>query len=141
MGLMATVKNSTSQVVLPEFVDQRGKLMFAEMGRHIPFEVRRIFAIYDVPPGSHRAGHAHRAQHQFLIMLAGECKVVVGIGSDRSEIRLAHPTQGLHVPPRTWIDLEEFSAGSVCLVLASGLFDEADYIRDVNEFQRLIAGA
>jgi uncharacterized RmlC-like cupin family protein len=111
--------------------------MFAENSRHIPFSVERIFAIYDVPSGQSRGGHAHRAQHQFIVFLSGNCRILIDDGLNATEEHLTGPQQGLYIPPRVWIELKDFSVGSICLVLASGLFDEADYIREYREFKRL----
>jgi hypothetical protein len=128
------------KIVLPEVVDARGRLMFAEDGKHIPFTVRRLFAIYGIAPGATRGGHAHRLQHQFLIMLSGRCELDIDTGLERVAEPLESPTQGLYVAPRVWVELKDFSAGSVCLVLTSDHYDEADYIRDYGEFKRLSAG-
>ena len=122
------------KVILPEMVDPRGTLMFAERGRHIPFTVERIFAIYDVAAGNQRGGHAHRAQEQFLIMMAGACTVVIDDGAQRRVESLAHPTEAIYVPAGVWLELKDFSPGAVCLVLSSGPYDESDYVRDYREY-------
>lgn len=124
-------------VALPVIADARGKLGFAQAGSQVPFEPRRVFYLYGIAPGAERGGHAHRAQHQFLIMLAGNCRIVVDDGQNTSEVRLENPAQGLYVPPMLWLDLADFSSDAVCLVLASGVYDEADYIRDKAEFRKL----
>lgn len=126
---------SFAKITLPEMRDPRGNLVFAEEQRHVPFAVKRVFAIYGVPPGSARGGHAHHAQEQLLFMLAGECTVIIDDGRSRAEERLATPTAALHVPAGLWLELKDFSRGAICLVLASGLYDEADYIRDYSEFR------
>jgi dTDP-4-dehydrorhamnose 3,5-epimerase-like enzyme len=124
----------TLRVQLQEVVDRRGALAIAELGKQLPFEAKRLFAIHDVPPGSLRGGHAHRAQEQFIIMIAGKCTVVVDDGTVRTEEALATPAEALYVPPGIWIELKDFSAGAACVVLASDLYDETDYIRDYREF-------
>ena len=124
-------------VTLPEIADARGRLMFGEEGRHIPFAIKRIFAIYGVREGERRGGHAHRQLEQFIIMLAGECRITIRDGANVSEQCLRTPTDGLYVPPVIWIELDAFSEGAVCLVLTSAAYDEADYIRDYTEFERL----
>jgi hypothetical protein len=126
------------KIMLPEIVDERGRLMFGEEGRHIPFAIKRIFAIYDLRAGAKRGGHAHRRQEQFIIMLSGECRIAIKDGNNQREELLSGPTMGLHVPPATWIELSGFSPGAVCLVLTSGAYDEADYIREFVEFQNLV---
>jgi hypothetical protein len=135
---MPTVK-CCRRITLPETADLRGRLMFAEDERHIPFRVRRVFAIYQVPAGQPRGAHAHRTCHQFIVMLAGGSTVSIDEGADTCEERLDRPTQGLYVPPLVWIELRDFTPDAVCLVLTSEHFDEADYIRDRVEFQRLVA--
>ena len=126
-------------IELPARVDKRGSLGFAQEGDHIPFSVRRIFFLYDIPTGSMRAGHAHRRQHQYLIMLCGACRVRIDDGSDRSTISLSSPQVALYVPPLRWLEIDDFSAGSVCLVLTSDLYDESDYVRQYEEFSQLAA--
>ena len=126
-------------IELPVRSDPRGNLVFAQQGDHIPFPVKRIFYIYDVPAGASRAGHAHRAQHQCLIQLSGSCAVKIDDGARRSQIVLNSPRIALYVPPLTWLDIESFSAGSICLVLASDVYTEADYVRDYREYARLAA--
>jgi dTDP-4-dehydrorhamnose 3,5-epimerase-like enzyme len=126
---------------LPEFRDHRGRLLAAEGGRHVPFGVQRIFAISDVPAGLARGGHAHRRQEQFLIMLAGSCTITAESADSSSEENLVAPTEGLYVPAGVWLELRDFSPGAICLVLASGPFDEADYIRDYSAFKAGIAPA
>jgi dTDP-4-dehydrorhamnose 3,5-epimerase-like enzyme len=134
-----SVARRTKTIVLPEIVDDRGRLMFAEDSRHIPFPVKRIFAIYDIPPGRSRGTHAHRTQHQFVIMLAGSCSILIDEGAAGTDEHLDNSAIGLYVPPMVWIELKNFSSGAVCLVLASAHFDETDYIRDYSEFKRLLS--
>src|SRR5712671_1832281 len=93
------------RINLPEVADHRGRLMFAEESRHIPFLVKRIFAIYDVPAGMNRGGHAHRAQQQFLVMMNGECVAIVDDGADRTTEPLRERTTGLYVPAGLWLEL------------------------------------
>jgi dTDP-4-dehydrorhamnose 3,5-epimerase-like enzyme len=136
MGSMPTLPGC-KRISLPEVGDQRGRLIVAEETRHIPFGVKRIFAIYDVPADQTRGGHAHRAQHQLIIMMVGACVIFVDDGSTNVEEHLNSRSEGLYVPPGVWIELKDFAPGSVCLVLASGLFEEADYIHDYGEFKKL----
>jgi hypothetical protein len=126
---------------LPLRADERGKLVFAQQGDHIPFPVKRVFYIYDVPAGAARAGHAHRAQHQCLIMLAGSCRVRIDDGRHRSTLVLDSARTALYAPPLTWLDIDGFGAASICLVLVSDVYDESDYVRDYAEFSRLSAVA
>ncbi len=117
--------------------DARGSLLVAEEQRQIPFAVKRLFAIYDVPEGGARGGHAHAVQEQFLMMLAGGCRVTIDDGRKRTVVPLTRAAEGLYIPARNWLELMDFSAGAVCVVLASGVYDEADYIRDYRDFLAL----
>jgi oxalate decarboxylase/phosphoglucose isomerase-like protein (cupin superfamily) len=137
---MAAAAMTARTIALPEIVDERGRLMFGEEGRHIPFAIKRIFAIYEVRDGAKRGGHAHRGQEQFIVMLSGECRIMIQDGTVGRGQLLTKPTMGLYVPPVTWIELSTFSSGAVCLVLTSGLYDEADYIREYAEFEKLAQG-
>jgi dTDP-4-dehydrorhamnose 3,5-epimerase-like enzyme len=124
-------------IELPERADARGALVFAQRSDHIPFTVRRFFALHHIPEGSSRGGHAHRAQHQFLLMLAGQARVTVDDGQDRTDVLLDRPNLALYAPPMLWLELCDFSGDAVCLVLTSDVYSEADYIRDRAEFLRL----
>lgn len=126
-------------IELPKMTDPNGNLTFIEGERHIPFPLRRVFYIYDVPTEAGRGAHAHRAQHQFLICLAGSFDVQLDDGHRTRTVHLNRPWKGLHVPPQVWAAEVNFDPGSVCLVLASDRYDEADYIRDYAEFRRLTA--
>src|SRR5258706_378240 len=124
---------------LPGTPDLRGRVMVAGDERHIPFRIRRVFAIYQVPAEQTRGAHAHRTCHQFILMLAGGSTISIDEGAETCEERLDRPTQGLYVPPLVWIELRDFTPDAVCLVLTSEHFDETDYVRDRVEFQRLVA--
>src|SRR5215218_9870556 len=121
-------------VDLPVVADPRGNLCFIESGRHAPFEIQRVYYLYDVPSQSVRAGHAHKALHQILIALSGSFDVSLTDGGDRERVTLNRPNRGLHVGPYMWRDIDNFSSGAVCLVLASAHYDEEDYIRDFDDF-------
>jgi hypothetical protein len=124
-------------IELPVRGDARGGLTFAQQGDHFPFPVKRFFALYGLPPGASRGGHAHRGQHQFLVMLAGAATITVDDGATRTPVMLDRPTLALHTPPMLWLELDGFSDGAICMVLASDVYDEADYIRDRAEFLKL----
>lgn len=119
---------------LPVIADQRGNLCVAESGRHIPFEIERVHYLYDVPSQSVRAGHAHRRLHQLLLPLSGSFDVRLHNGTAEERVTLNRPNRGLHIGPWTWREIDNFSSGSVCLVLASEPYDEGDYIRDFDAF-------
>lgn len=123
-------------IELPERADARGSLVFAQNGDQIPFTVKRFFALYGLPTGAVRGGHAHRAQHQLLMMLSGRATITVDDGKRRTAVRLDRPNQALHIPPLLWLDLDDFTPGAVCMVLTSDLYSEADYIRDHDAFLR-----
>jgi hypothetical protein len=125
---------------LPVIRDNRGNLTFVEGERHVPFPVRRIFYLYDVPSGSERAGHALRRCNQFLIAISGSFDVVLDDGRDRMRFHLNRPHNGLFVSPLVWRELDNFSSNSVCLVLASEPYDPEDYVRDYTEFTAISAG-
>lgn len=126
-------------VALPRVLDPRGSLTFLEGGRHVPFEIRRVFYLYDVPTEEGRGAHAHRTLTQFLVCLAGSFDVEIDDGERTSRIHLNRPWKGLLVPPMIWAGEVNFDSGSVCLVLASAPYEEADYIRDRGEFLALRA--
>ncbi len=119
---------------LPRITDPRGNLTFVEGDHHVPFPIKRVFYLYDVPTAASRGAHAHREQHQFLICLSGSFDVEIDDGNDRSVIHLNRPWKGLHVPPTIWAAEVNFDPGTLCLVLASDTFSEQDYIRDYDAF-------
>jgi len=125
---------------LPKRTDARGNLVFAQDRDHIPFPVKRFFLLYSVARHATRGGHAHRAQHQLLVMTAGSATVTVDDGKTRTPVRLDNPAMALHAPPMLWLDLEDFSEDAACLVLTSDVYSEKDYIRERSEFLQLAAG-
>jgi hypothetical protein len=120
---------------LPVVHDVRGSLCVAEAGRDAPFEIARVYYLYDVPSGSMRAGHAHKALQQILIAISGSFDVRLNDGTREETVTLNRPNRGLLVGPMLWREIDNFSSGAVCLVLASLPYDEADYFRDFAEFQ------
>lgn len=126
-------------IELPQVRDERGNLTFIEGGGHVPFEIRRVFYLYDVPGGSSRAGHALRSCEQFIVALAGAFDVVLDDGSSRQRFHLSRSSCGLYVSPLTWRELDRFSSDSVCLVLASERYDEGGYLRTHEDFLAVVA--
>ncbi len=120
---------------LPKIQDPRGNLTFIEAGRHLPFKFSRVFYLYDVPGGSDRGGHALKTTHQFITAISGSFDVILDAGNGRQRFQLNRSYYGLYVPPMVWRELENFSSGSVALVLASDYYDEDDYIRENAVFQ------
>jgi hypothetical protein len=123
---------------LPRFSDARGSLTFVEGRNHIPFDIKRIYYLYDVPGGSERGAHAHKDLHQLIVAMSGSFDVVLDDGTHVKRFNLERSYYGLYVCPMIWRVLENFSSGSVCLVLASNLYDENDYYRDYGEFLSVI---
>ena len=126
-------------IELPKISDPRGNLTFIEGMQHIPFEIRRVYYTYDVPGGSDRGGHAHKALHQLIIAMSGSFDVTLDDGRNKRKFHLNRSYQGLYVCPMIWRDLDNFSSGSVCMVLASNIYEESDYYRDYNEYLAAIA--
>lgn len=120
---------------LPKIFDPRGNLTVAEQQKHVPFEVRRVYWTYDVPSGESRGGHAHKRCLEFIIAVSGSFTVTLDNGERKEAFHLNHPWQGLLVETGVWRTLEDFSSGAVCLVLASELFEEEDYIREYEDFK------
>lgn len=119
---------------LPVVADPRGNLCFAESNGHVPFPIERVYYLYDVPGGSTRAGHAHKVLHQLLVAVSGSFDVRLNDGEREEVVTLNRPSRGLHIGPMMWRELENFSSGSVCVVLASTPYDESDYYRDRDDF-------
>ena len=117
--------------------EPRGNLSFIEGQRQIPFDIQRVYYLYDVPGGAVRGGHAHKGLQQVIIALSGSFDVVLDDGSDRTKVSLNRSYHGLYLPNMIWRELENFSSGAVCLVLASAYYEEDDYIRDIAQFRSL----
>lgn len=120
-------------ISIPKIEEPRGNLSVVE-GEVIPFEIKRVYYLYDVPAGAERGGHAHKNLKQFLIALSGSFDVVLNDGNEQQTNTLNKPYEGLLIHEGIWRELNNFSSGSVCLVIASAVFDEDDYIRDFEEF-------
>ncbi|MEO8097514.1 MAG: WxcM-like domain-containing protein [Acidobacteriota bacterium] len=122
---------------LPKVEDLRGSLIYGEASRHVPFEVKRYFLVFDVHSEHIRGEHAHRRLHQFLVCVAGRCNVVTDDGNNRREVVLDSPSKGVHIPPMVWATQYKFSRDAVLLVLASEYYDASEYIRDYYEYLSL----
>lgn len=122
---------------LPRITDARGNLSFIEGSKIVPFDIQRVYYLYDVPGGADRGAHAHKALQQMIIALSGAFDVILDDGYRKKLFRLDRAYNGLYVCPMIWRTLQNFSSGAVCLVLASAHYDEADYIRDYASFLEL----
>lgn len=119
---------------LPKISDPRGNLTFIEGNQHIPFDIHRVYYLYDVPGGAERGGHAHKGLSQLIIAMSGSFDVILDEGGEKKRFHLNRSYQGLYVCPMMWRELDNFSSGSVCMVLASNIYEESDYYRDYNEY-------
>jgi hypothetical protein len=123
-------------IELPKISDQRGNLTFIESNHQIPFAIKRVYYLYDVPGGASRAAHGHKDLHQLMVSMSGSFDVSIDDGYEKKIFHLNRSYYGLYIPPMTWRDLDNFSSGSVCMVLASDIYDENDYFRNYDDFLR-----
>lgn len=121
-------------IEFPKIENASGNLTFIENGRHIPFRIERVYYTYDVPGGAVRGGHAHKALRQVIVAMSGSFDVVLDDGTEKRRFHLNRSYSGLYVCPMMWREIDNFSSGSVCLVLASAVYDESDYYRDYQSF-------
>lgn len=121
-------------IELPKISDPRGNLSFIEGGKHVPFEIKRVYYLYDVPGGETRAGHALKTTHQFIIAASGSFDVALDDGRERKTFGLNRSWRGIYIPPMMWRELVNFSSSAVCLALVSTFYSESDYIRRYEDF-------
>jgi len=131
--------NDCKLIDLPKINDPRGNLTFVEGGRHVPFDIKRVFYLYDVPGGADRGGHALKKCHQFLIAMSGSFDVILYDGREKQRIHLNRSYNGLYIPPMIWREMDNFSSGSVCLALASTAYEANDYYRDYQEYLKAVS--
>jgi hypothetical protein len=127
-------------IELPKVSDPRGNLTFIEGEYHIPFDIHRVFYLYDVPGGAARAGHALKTCQQFIIAASGSFDVILDNGFEKQRYHLCRSYYGLYIPPLVWREIDNFSTGSVCLVLASEKYQEQNYYRDYEEYLKVVTG-
>jgi WxcM-like, C-terminal len=125
-------------IELPKIADIRGNLTFIEGNEQVPFDIKRVYYLYDVPGGEKRGGHAHKLLEQFIIAASGSFDVILDDGDQRKRFHLNRSYYGLYIPTKIWRELDNFSSGSVCVVLASEHFEEEDYIRDYSQYKKLV---
>jgi len=121
---------------LPMIKNPKGNLTFIEAGRQIPFDIRRVYYLYDIPGGEERGGHAHRALHQLIIAMSGSFDIRLDDGRTKKTVHMNRSYYGLYICPMIWREIDNFSSGAVCMALASEFYDEADYYRDYDQFIR-----
>jgi dTDP-4-dehydrorhamnose 3,5-epimerase-like enzyme len=131
---LARPRGRVRLIGLPVVSDPRGDLTFVEGGNHVPFQIRRVYYLYNLPSGAERGGHAHRELEQVIFALSGSFRITVDDGRERREYWLRDPRTGLFISRMIWREMDAFSQGAVCMVLASQPYDEADYIRDYSSF-------
>ena len=125
-------------IEIPKIKDYRGNLAVVEKST-LPFEMKRVYYLYDIPSDAYRGGHAHKEQLEVLIALSGSFDVLLDDGHSKEKVVLSKPDKGLLISTKVWRELDNFSSGAVCLVLASDVFRESDYIRDYDMFKDYIA--
>ena len=125
---------SGDRIEFPVIHDQRGNLSFVEQGEHIPFDIERVYYLYDVPGGAERGGHAHYDLEQVVIAMSGSFDLILDDGREKKRIHLNRSNYGIYVKDMVWREMDNFSSGSVCMVLASNKYSAEDYIRDYEQF-------
>jgi len=131
---MTTDQGFVREITLPQIHDPRGDLTFVEGGNHVPFDIRRVYFLYNVPVDSERGGHAHMELEQVVFALSGSFRMKIDDGKTKSEYWLRDPRKGLYISRLIWREMDAFSQGAVCMVLASHRYDETDYYRNYGDF-------
>lgn len=129
-----TNKDKPSIISLPKILDERGNLSYIEQNNHIPFEIKRVYWIYDVPGGEIRGGHAYKTLKEFIVALSGSFDIILYNGKEEKKYSLNRSYYGLYVPKLYWRQLENFSTNALCLILTDTFYSENEYIRDFNRF-------
>lgn len=132
---MLTTLKDVKIINLPKIKDNRGNLSFFESNNHIPFEIKRIYWIYDVPGGEKRGGHSFKKQKEFIIVLSGSLDVIINDGFNEKIFSLNRSYSGIYIPNGIWRNMENFSTNAVALIVSDTTYDENDYIRDFEQFK------
>ena len=127
-----------SIIELPRIGNEKGNITVVHGSVNLPFDIARVFYLYDIPGGEARGAHAHKMCHQFLVAASGSFEILLDDGHNKRTVTLNRPYYGLHIPPGIWASEQSFSSGSICLVLTSHVYDEADYIRDYKSYLKHI---
>ena len=127
-----------SIIELPRIGNEKGNISVVHGRVNLPFDIARVFYLYDIPGGEARGAHAHKMCHQFLVAASGSFEILLDDGHNKRTVTLNRPYYGLHIPPGIWASEQSFSSGSICLVLTSHVYDEADYIRDYKSYLKHI---
>jgi len=136
--MAGSIEESVRLIDLPLIHDPRGDLTFIEGNRHVPFSIARVYYLYNVPVDAERGGHAHRLLEQVIFALSGSFRVTVDDGGQRASYWLRNPRQGLYLGQMIWREMDAFSQGAVCMVLASRPYEESDYFRNYGEFLQAV---
>ncbi|MGB0427531.1 MAG: sugar 3,4-ketoisomerase [Flavobacteriales bacterium] len=134
MEARQTTINDCRKIELPKITNPAGNLSSIESNTEVPFQIKRVYYLYDIPGGEERGAHAHKALHQLIVAASGSFELELFDGKNKKSFFLNRPYEGLLLPPGLWRELKNFSSGSVCLVLASEAYSETDYIRDFDDF-------
>lgn len=125
-------------IKLPKIEDERGNLSFIESGKHIPFKIKKVHWIYDIPGGVERHGHAYKTMEEYIIAISGSYDVVIYENGKEKVFHLNKPNEGIYIPPKTWRKVQNFSTNAVCLIITSDFYNESDYIRDFSDFLEIM---
>ena len=137
---MNKILDNTRFIELSQIKDSRGDLTFIEGGKHLPFNIARVYYLYNVPVDAERGGHAHKELEQVVFALSGSFRMKIDDGKTKSEYWLRDPRKGLYIKNMIWREMDSFSQGAVCMVLASHWYDEVDYYRNYNDFLTAVRG-
>lgn len=134
------LSTQTYQIDFPKVYDPRGALTYVYNHEHVPFKVRRVYYLYDVPGGAERGGHAHKNLEQVVVALMGSFDLILDDGIEKKRYHLNRPYYGIYIKDLIWREMDNFSSGAICMVMASSLYEAGDYVREYAEFLELVKG-